>query len=117
MLIVSLLALLEYLAVFVQGIRFALRTNSRRQADNTEVAYIMLGSAIYVLSFAMLWFFEPWKLTYNTPPSVMLVGTTIFSASYFFRRIGAMINGRERRRTDRRAEDDDADRRVRRPIE
>ncbi|PVZ19939.1 MULTISPECIES: hypothetical protein [unclassified Pseudomonas] len=114
MAIVSILALIAFLAVFVNGIRFALMTTHRRQADNCEVGFIMAGALGYVMAFVSIWLCEPWKLTANSPASTMLVGFTIFNAAYFFRRIGALIDGRERRKTERRAEDESADRRVRR---
>jgi glucan phosphoethanolaminetransferase (alkaline phosphatase superfamily) len=117
MLIVSMLALISFILVFIHGLVFAVLPRPRRQADNCEVAFIMAESFCYVMAFICLWMYEPWKLTANTPPSAMLVGLTIFNAGYFFRRIGALIDGRERRRNQRRAEDDSVDRRVRRPSE
>lgn len=117
MLIVSTLALISFVLVFMHGAVFALQTSARRQADNCEVAFMMAVSLCYVMSFTCMWVYEPWKLTANTPPSAMFVGLTVFNAGYFFRRIGALIDGRERRRTERRAEDESGERRVRRPPE
>ncbi|WP_148485278.1 hypothetical protein [Pseudomonas massiliensis] len=117
MLIVSMLALISFVLVFIHGAVFALLPRPRRQADNCEVAFMMAVAFCYVVTFTFLWVYEPWKLTANTPPSAMFVGLTIFNAGYFFRRIGALIDGRERRRNQRRAEDESVDRRVRRPSE
>ncbi|MBD1553615.1 hypothetical protein [Pseudomonas typographi] len=117
MLIVSILALISFLMVFIHGAVFAVQAGHHRQADSCEVAFIMAASFCYVMSFVCLWMYEPWKLTANTPASTIFVGFTIFNAGYFFRRIGALINGRERRKQFRRAEDDGTERRVRRPVE
>lgn len=117
MLLISLLANLAYAAVFARAALFALITNARRQADNCEVAFIMTGAFVYVVTFMGIWVFEPWKMTSNSPFSAMFVGSTIFHAAYFFRRLGALIVGRERRKSERRDEDLSADRRTRRPSE
>lgn len=117
MLIVSVGSMVAFMLVFVQGIRFALATRPTRQADNCEVAFLEFASLLQVSAFCWLWFAEPWKLTYNTPASTMFVGFTIFTAGYFARRIGALITGRERRKSERQVEDGHADRRVRRPLE
>lgn len=117
MLIVSLLANLAYAMVFARGAVFAIMTTDRRQADNCEVAFIMAGALVYIVTFICLWLFEPWKMTNNSPYSAMFVGSTIFHAAYFFRRLEALIIGRERRKSERRDEDVSADRRMRRPPE
>lgn len=118
MLIVSIAALLAYGLVMLRCALFALDAKPHRQADSAEVGYIVTGSILYVLAYLCLWLFEPWKLITNSPASVMFVMFTIFTAAYFYRRVGALIVGRERRTSERRIEDRDGeDRRVRRPPE
>ncbi|WP_263264045.1 hypothetical protein [Pseudomonas sp. RIT-PI-S] len=104
MLLISLAALVAYLLVMLRCIAFAIDTTERRQADNAEVGYILGASLLFLTSYVCLWVFEPWKLTSNSTYSAMFVGFTIFNAAYFFRRVGALIVGRNRRRGPRRAE-------------
>jgi cbb3-type cytochrome oxidase subunit 3 len=103
MLIVSIAALFAFAMVMGRSIIFAFRTNDRRQADNAEVAYILMNSILYTAAYAALWIWEPAKLINNSIPSIMFVMFTIVSASYFYRRIGALIDGRNRRRVERRS--------------
>lgn len=102
MLIISLAAVLAYALVLIRCVIFALHPRERRQSDNAEVGYILLSSLLLLISYACLWVFEPWKLINNSTYSAMFVGFTIFNAAYFFRRIGALIAGRDRRRGVRR---------------
>jgi len=102
MLIVSIAALIAFSFVMGRGIRFALMTTARRQADNQEVAEILGGSILYAAAYAILWIWEPHKLIANSIPSIMFVMFTIVTAAYFYRRIGALIDGRDRRRQERR---------------
>jgi cbb3-type cytochrome oxidase subunit 3 len=102
MLIVSIAALVAFGLVMARAIFFACRTTDRRQADNAEVAYILMNSILYTAAYIVLWRWEPEKLINNSIPSVMFVMFTIVSAAYFYRRIGALIDGRNRRRTERR---------------
>lgn len=102
MLIASIAALIAYAFVISRAALFALVTSDRRQADNAEVGYILMNAVLYEGAFACLWFLEPQKLITNSPASTMFVMFTIVSAAYFFRRIGALIDGRDRRRGERR---------------
>lgn len=102
MLLISLAAVLAYTLVLIRCAIFAISPRERRQDDNAEVGYILLSSLLLLISYACLWVFEPWKLTNNSTYSAMFVGFTIFNAAYFFRRIGALIVGRDRRRCMRR---------------
>jgi NADH:ubiquinone oxidoreductase subunit 6 (subunit J) len=100
MLLISLGAFLAYMLVMLRCIAFAIDTTDRRQSDNAEVGYILFSTLLLLTSYVCLWVFEPWKLTSNSPYSAMFVGFTIFTAAYFFRRVGALIVGRDRRRTE-----------------
>ena len=102
MFIVSIAALVAFALVIGRSIRFAFITTDRRQADNAEVGYILMNSLLYTAAYVALWIWEPAKLINNSIPSIMFVMFTIVSAAYFYRRIGAMIDGRNRRRTERR---------------
>lgn len=102
MILISLGAFLAYLLVMIRCIAFAIDTTDRRQADNAEVGYILCSSLLFLTSYVCLWVFEPWKLTANSTYSAMFVGFTIFNAAYFFRRVGSLIVGRDRRKGVRR---------------
>lgn len=102
MLIASIGALIAYALVIGRAAIFAWVTTDRRQADNAEVGYIMMNAILYEAAFACLWYLEPHKLVSNTAPSIMFVMFTIVTAAYFFRRIGALVIGRNRRRDNRR---------------
>jgi len=102
MLLISLGAVVAYLLVLIRCVVFALDPKDRRQSDNAEVGYILCSSLLLLISYACLWVFEPWKLTNNSTYSAMFVGFTIFNAAYFFRRVGALIIWRDRRRGVRR---------------
>jgi hypothetical protein len=102
MLIVSIVAMLACALVIARAAHFALTTNDQRQADNAEVGYLLMNSVLYTMAYAFLWCFEPQKLIVNSSASIMFVMFTIVSLAYFFRRIGALIDGRNRRRGQRR---------------
>lgn len=102
MILISLAAFMGYLLVTIRCLVFAIDTKDRRQSDNAEVGYILGASLLFLTSYVCLWVFEPWKLTNNSTYSAMFVGFTIFNAAYFFRRVGALIVGRDRRRGVRR---------------
>jgi hypothetical protein len=102
MLIVSIVAMIACALVIARAAHFALVTTDRRQADNAEVGYLLMNSVLYVAAYVYLWLFEPQKLIANSPASIMFVMFTIVSLAYFFRRVGALIDGRNRRRGQRR---------------
>jgi len=104
MLIVSIAALIAFGFVMARGARFALKPGERRRADDHEVAEILIGSILYVAAYAIIWIWEPHKLINNSIPSIMFVMFTIVTAAYFYRRMGALIVGRNRRRQERRVE-------------
>ncbi|UZJ58573.1 hypothetical protein OKW98_18525 [Pseudomonas sp. KU26590] len=105
MLIVSIAALIAFSMVIGRAILFSFRAKGCRQADSAEVAYILTNSLLYTAAYIALWIWEPAKLINNSIPSIMFVMFTIVSASYFYRRIGAMTDGRNRRRIERRGAD------------
>lgn len=102
MLIVSIAAMIAYTLVCARCGLFIWKCTDRRQADTTEVAIILMNSILYICAFACLWYFERWKLVNNSVPSIMFVMFTIVSAGYWFRRVGALVDGRQRRHTARR---------------
>lgn len=105
MLIVSIAAMLAYGFVIARCAVFAIATTGQRQADNAEVGYLLMNAILYVSAYGLLWLLEPHKLIANSVPSIMFVMFTIVTAAYFYRRIGALIDGRNRRRTERRERD------------
>ncbi len=102
MLLISIAAVLAYGLVIARCVWFAANGNRFRQDDRTEVMFIVTASTLYVLAHMALWLMEPWKLINNSMASALVVGHTIFCGAYFFRRIGALVDGRDRRQLQRR---------------
>lgn len=97
MLLISISAVVTYGLVIARCIWFAAMGNRFRQDDRTEVMFIVTASTLYVLAHLSLWLMEPWKLVNNSMASSLVVAHTIFCGAYFFRRIGALVDGRDRR--------------------
>ncbi|RAU40178.1 hypothetical protein [Pseudomonas sp. RIT411] len=102
MLLIAITAVFAYSLVIARCIWFAANGNRFRQDDRTEVMFIVTASTLYVLAHLALWLMEPWKLASNSPASSLIVAHTIFCGGYFFRRIGALVDGRDRRQVQRR---------------
>ncbi|WP_288463979.1 hypothetical protein [uncultured Pseudomonas sp.] len=102
MLLIAIAAVFAYSLVIARCIWFAVNGNRFRQDDRTEVMFIVTASTLYVLAHLALWLMEPWKLANNSPASSLIVAHTIFCGAYFFRRIGALVDGRDRRQIQRR---------------
>lgn len=102
MLMISIAAVVAYSLVIARCVWFASNGDRFRQDDRTEVMFIVTASTLYVLAHLYLWLAEPWKLVNNSMASALVVAHTIFCAAYFFRRIGALVDGRDRRQGQRR---------------
>lgn len=102
MLMISVAAFIAYGLVIARCVLFALCGNKFRQDDRTEVAFILSGCVIYMIGHIALWVYEPWKVINNSYGSAIVIGFTIFNASYYFHRIGALMDGRDRRVLHRR---------------
>ena len=102
MLLISIAAVLAYGLVIGRCVWFASNGNRFRQDDRTEVMFIVTASTLYVLAHLYLWLTEPWKLVNNSMASSLVVAHTIFCGAYFSRRIGALVDGRDRRQAQRR---------------
>lgn len=102
MLMISVAAALAYGLVIGRCLLFAINGERFRQDDRAEAAFIFTGSLIYVFGHVAVWVYEPWKLINNTGGAAIIVGFTLFTAAYFWHRIGSLMIGRDRRVAHRR---------------
>lgn len=102
MLPISFVAMLIYSLVVSRCAWFSYHGGQYRQDDRAEVAFILTASALYLITLVALWTFEPWKVVNNSIVGAMVMAQTIFCGSYFYRRVGAMMDGRDRRRLTQR---------------
>lgn len=102
MLLISIAAVIAYALVLGRATWFCVVGTQYRQDDRTEVAFLMAASLIFMLGHVMLWFTEPWKLVNNSVARSIFAGFTVFKAAYYFRRVGALLDGRDHRHVERR---------------
>lgn len=102
MLLITIFAMLTYSLVVARCGWFVWQGGDYRQDDRAEVAHIVCASLLYLVTLVSLWVFEPWKLINNSIVGAMVLAHTIFCGSYFYRRIGALMDGRDRRKLPHR---------------
>lgn len=102
MLVISILAMLAYVAVIGRCLWFCRISHRQRSDDRAEVARMASIEMIMFLSMAALLVTEPWRLESNNLITSLFMGHTIVISAYFFHRIDSMIRGRERREAERR---------------
>lgn len=102
MLLISIAAVLAYALVIARCIWFAANGDRFRQDDRTEVAFIIAASCLYMFGHIAVWAYEPWKFVTNSGGAAIIIGFTLFTAAYFWHRIGALMIGRDRRVVHRR---------------
>lgn len=103
MFILSMVAFVMCALVLTKGIWFCAHGNQFREDDRAEVGIILAGCVTFIVVHLSLWVLEPWKVTNNSLSSSGVMAFCVYTSGYFYHRLRCMMDGRERRRGERRA--------------